>query len=253
MRQQFQRLFLSLLRLRLHEGIELSLKELNDNWEKQFLGKIFSKRLESRLIREHTERMLKEVDRRIFESVVVSVLDKKRRIKGIGLNVHNDLILDNFGLLLASLIRAPVADVTSVSLKDVDGVAKSFNSYSSAGATGQYTFNNALTVSCALGTQLQVGSGLTAPARDDYSIETPFATAPENGRFGSSSGSYAVGAISFSGSITAGGSGTVNETGFFGLWMDSGVQTVMLFHDLLATGVPFVAGQIILVSYSINL
>ena len=228
------------------------LKELNDNWEKKFLGKIFSKRLESRLLREHTERMLKEVDRRIFESVVVSVLDRKGRIKGIGLNVPNDLILDNFGLLLASLIRAPVAAVTAFNMTDVTGAVKSFNSYSSGGASA-YTFNNSLTAAIALGTQLQVGSGTTAPSRGDYCIETAFVTAPESGRFATGIGSYAAGAISFSGAITAGGSGVVNETGFFAIWRNLATPTVMLFHDVLAAGVPFTAGKIINVSYSISL
>lgn len=233
----------------------MSLKELNDNWEKQFLGYTFSKRLEQRMLREHTERMLKEVDHKIFECAIVSVLDKRRRIKGIGLNVPNDLILDNFGTWLAGLIRAP-ADSTgpAVSLKDAAGTSRTLNIYG-RGAASVQIFNHSDTTTPSLGTQLQVGSGTTPAARTDYAITTPFTVVPESDRFATGPGSYAAGAISLSGAITAGGSGTANETGFFAVWNDTtpAARTIMLFHDILAAGVAFTAGKIINVSYSISL
>jgi len=225
----------------------MSLKELNDGWEKQFLGYTFTKRLEQRLIAEHRERILKEINHRIFETVIVSVVDKGRRIKGLGLSSPNDLILDNFGTWLAGLIRAPIAASESVSLKDSGGSTRTVLTYAA-----NMHFNDS---DSEVGTYLQVGSGTTPPARADYSITTAFLTAPESSFFDTGSGSYSVGAISFSGSITAGGSGTVNETGFFARWVISGLPAYqfMLFHDVLGTGVPFTAGEIITVSYSINL
>ena len=58
----------------------------------------------------------------------------------------------------------------------------------------------------------------------------------------------------FSEAISAGGSGTVNETGFFGYWWfqdNSGtLHTYMLFHDILGAGVAFVAGNTINLSYA---
>jgi len=233
----------------------MSLKELNDNWEKQYLGARFSKRLEQKLLREHTERLLKEVDHRIFEAVVVSVLDRHKRIKGIGLNLPNDLILNNFGTWLAAFIQAPGTITVSISLKEVGGTTQTFHIFDYTSATNRL-FNLNYIGDLALGTQLQVGSGTTPAARTDSAITTPFTTAPESGRFATGSGSYAAGVISFSGAITAGGSGTVNETGFFARWRRSAtntIDTIMLFHDILAAGVAFTAGQIINVSYSISL
>lgn len=226
----------------------MSLKELNDNWERQFLGCQFSKRLEQKMLREHTERLLKEADRRIFESVVVSVLDRRERIKAVGLNVPNDLILNNFGTWLAGLIKTPLAAPKEVSLIDSGGVSRTVAVY-----RADDSFADATRV---VGTRFQVGSGTTSAARGDYKIQTAFTVAPESGVFSTGDGSYAAGNVSCSAAITAGGSGTVNETGFFGTWYSyvaAASYDFMLFHDILAAGVAFAAGQIITVSYSISL
>jgi hypothetical protein len=111
------------------------------------------------------------------------------------------------------------------------------------------------------GTLLQLGSSTTAATRIDYKINTALGTAPEsglfatgNGVYGGSSGSGAA-SMSFSGSVSAGGTGTVNEAGFFGQFtMISGtITTFMLFHDVLSSGVAYVAGNILPLSYSIQL
>lgn len=228
----------------------MSLEESNSLWTEQYVGAKFSKRLEEELMAEHYERMLKETRRRIFESVVVSVLDKRRRIKGIGLNAPNDLILNNFGKWLAALIRTPVSSDTTTSLTTDAGAGATVYIYATAGRT----FNDT-DATRSLGTYLRVGGGATAPARDDYAIETPFGTSPESGYFGTGSGSYAAAAISFSGAITAGGAGTVREAGFFGQWRrySPGANlTFMLFHDAISA-VAFVLGNTITVAYTINL
>ena len=67
------------------------------------------------------------------------------------------------------------------------------------------------------------------------SIETALGSAPESGRFSTTHGSYSVGYVSFADAIIAGGSGSVNETDFFGGWNHTGDITVyrfMLFHDI---------------------
>lgn len=183
---------------------------------------------------------------------IVEIRDKNGKLKSVSKSKVGNLILDNFGKLLAGLIRAPVSALSSVSLKNVDGVAKSFYSYSSGGVSN-YTFNNALTVACDLGTLLQIGSGSTPPLRSDFSIETPFGISPESGRFDTGTGSYVDGVITFSGSITAGGSGTIREVGFFATWMDVGVQTIMLFHDAISPAKPFIPNDSITVTYHITL
>ena len=226
----------------------MSLRELNDGWERQFIEARFTRRLQERLMAEHTERLRREINQRIFESVVVSVLDSKGRIRGLGLNEPKDLILDNFGAWLAGLIRAPVATAwKSCSMVDNGGIARTVYLYYFLGV-----FNAHETRS--LGTNIRVGSGATPPARSDYAIETPFETPPENAVFPTGDGSYAAGAISFSGSITAGGSGTIREVGFYGHWIDVDQITrdFMLFHDLVSA-VGFTAGQAITVAYTINL
>ena len=105
------------------------------------------------------------------------------------------------------------------------------------------------------GTQFQLGSSTTAPTRADYKINTALGTAPESGLFSTGIGSYASGYVSIGGAISAGGSGTVNETGVFGYWFSATNSTpysFMLFHDVLSSGVSYVAGNTLYVSYSIS-
>lgn len=170
-------------------------------------------------------------------------------VKGITQSKPNNLINDNFGLFLAALMRAPTTAVTTQNLVDIDGVTESISVYNVAGA-----FNNA-TSGKPCGTEIKVGAGTTSAARDDYDIETAFIVAPEDALFDSGTGSYAVGAISVAGAITAGGAGTINETAFFAAWLKAGVvpETFMLFHDILTAGEAFVLGNTITVAYTVNL
>jgi len=229
----------------------MAVKELNDNWEKNYIGYPLTGSLKRKLMAEHQARMRRETDRRIFESVVVSVLDRRKRITGVGLNVPGDLILNNFGTWLAGLIRNPSNSNSYVNLIDVNNASQSVYTFGTCVA-GSVCFNTAVN---SPGTYIQVGSGSTAAARANYKIETAFGTAPESAVFGSGAGSYAAGVINFSAAITAGGSGTVTETGLFAQWAlaSTGISTFMLFHDILASGVPFTAAQLINVAYSITL
>lgn len=179
----------------------------------------------------------------------VTVKDKNGKVLAVAKSHPNNLILNNFGLMLAGLIRGPIAAAGSlITLNDVVPSAQTIRAYN----TAVYTFNCA---NLATGTQVQVGSGTTAAARTNTNIETAFGTSPENTRFATGDGSYVNGIITFSGSVTAGGNGTINEVGLFGAWSSSvgALKYFMLFHDILAAGIPFVAGNIIIVSYSIQL
>jgi len=187
--------------------------------------------------------------RQIKIQAFVSVIDPKTgRIIARGKSKPRNLILNNFGVWLAGLIRTPVTGLTTITLKDDGGADRTFYVYH----TGTGAFNAANTT---LGTNFRVGSSVAAPARTDYTIGAGFPTAPESGLFGTGSGSYAAGVISFSAAITAGGSGTVNECGFYGRWFDTGgaLRNIMLFHDLISPGVSFTPGQIITVSCTITL
>jgi len=106
------------------------------------------------------------------------------------------------------------------------------------------------------GTSIQVGSGSTAAARTDYKIETALGTAPEDDLFDTGSGSYAAGATSVAGAITAGGSGTINEVVLAGHWYDETADNFddfCLFHDILVSGEAFTPAQTITVAYTLNL
>lgn len=227
---------------------------LNDeHWLNNLQGATYTKQLEDAVhakARRLTFDYLVENDlreARLHETVAVSILDRKNHILGISINKPNDLILNNFGKWLAALIRAPNGDSTSVSLTDYQNSSQTFYTYAS-----NLAFND---VSEDLGTKLAVGSDDTAAARTDYHVGTTFGTAPESSLFDSGTGSYAATYISFSGAISAGDSGTVKETGFYGAWSTTGaaLKYIMLFHDILETPKSFVAGNTINVSYSISI
>lgn len=191
---------------------------------------------------------LKEKKRSIVIQAFVEVKDKNGRVVARGKSRKGNLILNNFGLWLAGFIRAVVNFTKRVTLVDSGGSSQSVQIYHGDA-------DHFCRTGYALGTVVQVGAGSTAPARDDYTIETPFGTSPEDSPFDTGTGSYVGGVISFSGAITAGGSGTVSEIGFFGKWwtVAGGVKNIMLFHDLITPTVAFTAGQTITVSYSISL
>ena len=101
---------------------------------------------------------------------------------------------------------------------------------------------------------MQVGSGSTAPTRTDFDIETAFGTSPESAKFNSSVPVYSDVNFNFknSGQITAGGSGTVNESIFEIIWRDQGSvnRFFVLYRDAISPGVPFVASQSIFLEYT---
>jgi len=221
---------------------------LGDSWRRQVIGARFDARMNRLLIEANIRRVLEEgKDRRrgILEAVHVARLDPRtRRVKEIGFNLSTDLILDNFGYWLASIWNTPGSSPT-FNLVDTTNTTRTFYTYHGS------PWNQA----SVHGTRMQLGSSSTVPGRGDYSIGTALPTAPESGVFGSGAGSYASAAVSFSAGVTAGGSGTVRESGAFGYWYDTGaaVRTCMLFHDLISPVVPYVAGNVLTCAYSITL
>jgi hypothetical protein len=230
-------------------------RENDEHWQDNILGLRLSKRVEraihERARREEYQWLLEHprAKRMMHETVLLAVLDPKtHKILEAAINKPNDLILDNFGNWFAALIRNPVTGAPQITLKDVANANKIICPFG-ASASSAYPFNYSFV---ATGAYLQVGKGQTTPQRFNYNIETAFGTSPENAVFGAGAGSYSTGVISFSSSVTAGGSDTAYETGFFGRWCDYGQNlcTIMLFHDLLASGVPFVPGKSLVTSYA---
>lgn len=167
-----------------------------------------------------------------------------------------NLITDQFGTWLAGFFRTPSSgNILQVTMAADDGADDSLCIYFD-GAADNRLFNESTSSAVSIGSQIKVGSGSTAPARDDTNIETAFGTAPESGAFDTGTGSYSAGNITVSGSITAGGAGTINETGFFGAWRVYNTDNqalYLLFHDAISPGVPFVAGQSITDEYVVAL
>lgn len=183
-----------------------------------------------------------------FATVIISQGDI---IKGISQSKRNNLIVDNFGVLLAGLFKTQTTTKTEVTLQDEGDTGRTVCTYGTWAASAR-NFNNYTTSS---GTKLKMGSGVTAATRGDYDIETDLPTSPEDDFFGSGTGSYAGGAVSIGAALTAGGNGTINEVGLFGYWHDNNtsVYNFMLLHDILTSGEAYVIGNTLTVAYTINL
>lgn len=226
----------------------------NNQWLESLNGRTFTDRTLAQAQKYLMEQKMRYLGYKptLSEIAVVSILDPRdRSILGMGGSRPDDLVLDQFGTLLAGLIRAPVIGSKTISLKGDDGTTNTFAVYGNL-TGGTYIFNPS---GYTVGTKIKVGSGTTAPARANFQLETAFATAPESGYFNTGDGSYAAGIINASGSITAGGSGTINETILaYDITNSNGVvKTIVLFRDAISPGKAFVAGQLINVAYTVNL
>jgi len=204
------------------------------------------------------ERILKEIhskaDRLCMEKALCYVVDKEE-IRGVGGSslmqnkktgeIESDLLLNQYGLFMASLLKGGTA-IRTATMNDINNASRIINVYNTA-----TLFNDANSLG---DVELQVGSGSTAPARTDFAIETAFGTSPEDASFNSSVPVYSDVNFNFknSGQITAGGSGTVNESIFQILWRDSTVNNRIftMYRDTISPGVPFVASQSIFLEYT---
>jgi hypothetical protein len=177
---------------------------------------------------------------RMLDTSCVAALrsEKDLRIKEIGFNVADDMFLNNFGTKLAALIHGNQGGI--------DG-------YTARTSSTSYGPNWYATASSYW--VIQFGSGTTAAQRNNYAMQTAFATSPESTKFQCGPGAYAAGVISFGNLITAGGSGTVNEIGLFNIcgWQSGWGNFTMMTHDILGSGVAFVAGNPLVGTFAINI
>jgi hypothetical protein len=155
------------------------------------------------------------------------------------------MFLNNFGTKLAALIHGNQGGIDGYIVYDETNTARTSNT--SYGPNWYATASTYWTI--------QFGSGTTAAQRNNYAIQTAFATAPESTKFQCGPGAYAAGVISFGNLITAGGSGTVNEIGLFNLcgWLNGWSGNTMMTHDILGSGVAFVAGNPLVGTFAINI
>ncbi len=203
-------------------------------------------------------KILKEIhskaQRRSIDKKALCYVVDKNEILGVGGStlmkekktgkIESNLILDNFGKWLSANWKGGTLGL-GVALLDEFGTPRFFNIYTN---TNQY--NNA----SAFRFLMQVGAGTTAPARTDFDLETPFVTGTEALRFESTIPFYNATVFNFknTGSVTAGGTGTVNEAVIQPIWRDSALasRVVTLYHDLISPGVPFIPGQTIALEYT---
>jgi hypothetical protein len=172
------------------------------------------------------------------------VVTERDEILGIGGSTPNDADLNNFGRVFAALFSPP-ASVSGCTDYNLTNGTRTLYIY---GPSYTYLFTGGNS-----GTQMQVGQGAYGGLAD-YNIGSAFPTSPESGRFSTGTGSWAAGTITVSGSITAGGSGTISESGLFAYWnYGTGswtYDTFMICHDNVSPTVPFTAGKSITVQYS---
>ncbi len=199
----------------------------------------------------------KQADQYSMEKALCYIVDKGE-IKGVGGSslmknkktgeIVSDLILDQFGEWLSGIFVALPSGIVGRTVKNSAGTPQTVRLWAITNA-----FNDIET----LGAFQQVGSGSTPPARTDLTLETPFGTAPENATFSTGNPVYNSGLGNFkpAGLITAGGSGTINESVmFFGMKNSVGSNnTFGMFRDIISPAQSFIAGQTIALEYTIQL
>ncbi len=220
------------------------------------IGQSFNQKSKFEAYKILTEIHSKAQDRSIGKMALCYIVDKNE-VLGVGGStllkdkkgkIVSNLILDNFGILLAGLFKGGSGE-KSVVIKDVGGI----NQTLFAVATVSIKFNqqNATKI------LLAVGSGSLAPARTDFKIQTAFGTAPESLSFDTGIPVYNSGLGNFKslGSIIAGGSGTINESVLNPNWVNSGgaIKNFTIFRDIISPGQSFIAGQSITLEYTIQL
>jgi len=208
------------------------------------------------------EKILNEIhsiaENRSIDKKVLCYIVKNGLIRGVGGStlmmdkngkIFSNLILDQFGIFLAEVMRANGTPAGTVLIKNFSGANQTMKIW----GVGQL-YNN-FTNS---GAQVQVGSGSTPPARTDFNIETPFGTAPESLPFNAVSSpvfNSGLGNFKFVASISAGFQGTINESCLINNWGNSGGSNTkfFLFRDIISPAKAFIAGQTIALEYTIQL
>lgn len=158
------------------------------------------------------------------------------------------VFLDNAGIMLAGIFRAPSTGTKTVfGLLNTGGASFGTKMYSDQ---GQNLFNLAPLKT------VQIGKGNTPVTRQDFKLETVFPDSPESSSFASLNGGYnsGLGKIEIPATLSnTGGAGTISEIVKFSRVHkqdNSGLQTIILFRDLVSD-VGFIIGESINVNYEV--
>jgi len=219
----------------------------------QFKGKTINKTIMQDCRNYLLEEKLRITEKNPNEVSLVSVLDPKtKEIISIGGSTPSDLILDAFGLIWSQHNRTVVGGTVDFGgMIAEDNVSRTFR-FINIGTPVNTRYNEGNLPNA--GGQVKIGQGISAVARTDFDIETPFVTTPESLPVNVSPPIYdnILNQISFFTLQVAGGSGTISEIGFFLLWRDfsTGVtRRYMIAHDLILPTVSFIATQSIAVNW----
>ena len=186
----------------------------------------------------------------------------QNEIKGVGGStmmkdkngkIVSNLVLDQLGKFMAGIFDKSILANRTVSLKDAGGGTFSYSTYSDIGFPQKFNLTSGVPLS-EQGVKLQVGQGTTPPVRTDFDLETDFATVPENALFAVTTPVWnsSLGNFKDTGSIVAGGSGTINESILAMIWRTTTgvVKTLILYRDIISPGQSFIAGQSIALEYT---
>lgn len=192
-----------------------------------------------RMAVENAQKDFKETENRLVGRFEVLAVDKNGKILGRGKSPIQDLFVNNFGNWLGSLLLlTPSGTNLSVSLTDTGNVARTLYMW---GVTAASMFNYPGTGTTGL--FLGVGSGVSAPARTDYKLQTQLGswTGAANGTNLYNASTYQIVTTS---SILISAGGTVNEAAAAFVFNDSGgvLRTIMVAHDAISPAVVIPAG-----------
>jgi len=165
--------------------------------------------------------------------------------------IISNLILDNFGEIINTLhfggptvnFNAPVLDTGGVARQLPFYINNNWQDVAFGGADGIF---------------IQIGSGTNIPAGSDFNVQTVFGTAPESGLITMTSlpvFNTTLRNIVTSGTIIAGGSGTINEVVLSSKLQGLGniQRRIAYYRDIISPAQAFIAGQSIFVQYTIQL
>ena len=169
-------------------------------------------------------------------------------VESIGFSEPDDLLLDNFGVFLSSIITG--AD-SSKNLVDDSGIVRTLD-WVGDNNHDYYASRDIGGTIRSTGSYMQVGRGGVI-ARSDFTVTDPFVVAPESNVFTTGSGGWISGnqQVVINGllnNVTT--SDVIGECGLFCLWHIQSANTFrfMISHDV--AGAAFSSGQNVNVTYT---
>jgi len=180
---------------------------------------------------------------RDFSIIFTHDVDKKR-ILGISHSIPNDLLLDNFGNLLCSLINNNGSPGGNPLQTVIDDTGAPQTIYTSGQILAKMFNGNPW------GTEIRLGLGNTPPSFGDYGIETPCLNAPESTYFvtGATAGyTPGTGEINMTGTCGAFGAAeiiTESVVSFGGIFNSAGVaKNIIMARYVYGTALPVLLGK----------